>query len=173
MKAMELTPLLEQHHQASWGWALSCTFGAREDAEDLLQTAYLKVLDGRARYGGRSAFKTWLFSVIRKTAIDRRRRNALLKLRLEELARAVNPWSPAASSEEGDRRLEIRDRFRAHLATLSARQREVLHLVFYCDLTLDDAAEVMAVSVGAARSHYARGKKKMKQLLELDRRTHG
>jgi DNA-directed RNA polymerase specialized sigma24 family protein len=37
-------------------------------------TAYLKILQGRARYRDGAAFKTWLFAVIRLTAADERRR---------------------------------------------------------------------------------------------------
>jgi RNA polymerase sigma-70 factor (ECF subfamily) len=56
------------------------------------------------------------------------------------------------------------------LAQLSERQREVLHLVFYHDMRIEDAAQVMGISVGAARTHYERGKKmlaaRMKPLME-------
>jgi RNA polymerase sigma-70 factor (ECF subfamily) len=51
-------------------------------AEDALQTAYLKILQGRARYNGRAAFKTWLFAVIRTTDADERRRQWLRYFRL-------------------------------------------------------------------------------------------
>ena len=45
---------LEQLHPASFGWAMACCQRERELAEDVLQTAYLKVLDGRARFDGRT-----------------------------------------------------------------------------------------------------------------------
>jgi RNA polymerase sigma-70 factor (ECF subfamily) len=55
------------------------------------------------------------------------------------------------------------------LSDLSARQREVLELVFYHDLTLEDAAEIMQVSSGAAHRHYHRGKARLAALLSEDR----
>jgi RNA polymerase sigma-70 factor (ECF subfamily) len=51
------------------------------------------------------------------------------------------------------------------LGALPEKQREVLHLVFYQDLSVREAAEVMEVSVGTARVHYDRGKKRLRALL--------
>jgi DNA-directed RNA polymerase specialized sigma24 family protein len=47
---------LARHHEASFGWALSCCRGDEPEAADVLQDTYLKVLDGRARFEGRSTF---------------------------------------------------------------------------------------------------------------------
>ncbi len=66
---------IEQLHGESFGWALACCGWNRIEAKDVLQTAYLKVLDRRARFDGRSRLKTWLFAVIRRTAADSRRRS--------------------------------------------------------------------------------------------------
>ena len=71
---------LEELHPASAGWALSCCRWDREEAEEVLQMTYLKILDGRARFDDRSSFKTWLFGVIRRTAAERRRSRWLRSL---------------------------------------------------------------------------------------------
>ena len=61
-------------HDASFAWALQCCGRDASLAEEVLQNAYLKILDGRARFAGRSSFKTWLLALIRNTAIDECRR---------------------------------------------------------------------------------------------------
>ena len=56
----------------------------------------------------------------------------------------------------------------AALQQLSTRQREVLHLVFYENLTIAEAADVLGVSLGSARVHYERGKAQLRRILGED-----
>lgn len=160
----ELRVQLEQLHAHSSGWALSCCSGDADLANDALQSAYLKVLQGRAKYGGRSSFKSWLFSVIRLTVIDEKRRRWLRRLRLTKW-HTEGEIQASACSERLDEfaRLET---FREALERLSRRQREVLHLVFYQNLSLQEASKVMGVSIGSARTHYERGKRVLRSHLE-------
>src|SRR2546426_369219 len=76
MSPQDLAAQLEQLHAAAFGWALSCCGWDRPAAEDVLQASYLKILDGRARFDGRSGFRTWAFGVTRRTAQEARRRAA-------------------------------------------------------------------------------------------------
>src|SRR5439155_1510621 len=77
MSPDDLAAQLEQLHAAAFGWALSCCGWDRSVAEDALQSSYLKILDGRARFAGRSSFRTWVFGVIRRTAQEAQRRALL------------------------------------------------------------------------------------------------
>ena len=59
MDISELKTELEKLHTASFGWALSCCRQNRSDAEEVLQTVYLKILQGKAVYRGESKLQTW------------------------------------------------------------------------------------------------------------------
>ncbi len=165
MQPPDLERELDHVHTAAFGWALACCAGNRAEAEDVLQTSYLKILDGRARFDGRSSFRTWLFGVVRRTAAEiRRHRRWGHWLPLGWLSATVRDGRPdpatALARSEDSRRLE------QALGILPARQREVLHLVFYQELTIAEAAAVLGVSLGTARTHYQRGKAALRRMLE-------
>jgi RNA polymerase sigma-70 factor (ECF subfamily) len=165
MDSLALKNQLERYHAESYGWALSCCSRDPREAEDVLQTVYLKILEGKARYDGKATFKTWLFSVIRNTAADVRRRTVLDRLRL------IKYGSEVGQSGREDRLDHEISHSRVTVvleafANLPRRQREILQLVFYHSLSLHAAAEVMQVSIGTARTHYERGKKRIRQQIE-------
>src|SRR5258706_15417069 len=81
MDIAELKAELETLHSASFGWALNCCRRDRAQAEEVLQMVYLKILEGKACFRGEASLKTWLFAVIRKTAIGEYRKNLVCKLR--------------------------------------------------------------------------------------------
>lgn len=163
MDTSELRTQLEKHHQESYGWALSCCSRDPLAAEGVLQAVYLKILEEKARFGGRASFKTWLFSVIRKTAVEKKRRQWFHELRRVQFDGLEKPSPKNARPDEVLYQSEIQTLFRQALAALPRRQREVLQLVFYHDLSLAEAAKVMSVSLGSVRTHYERGKRQLRQ----------
>ena len=101
--------------------------------------------------------------MIRHTAAGERRRELFHRLRLKDLfTRSEQAVSPSVDHEDLTR----------VLLKLPARQREVLQLVFYHDLSIQEAAKVMRVGIGSARTHYERGKRQMRKWLEV-RGNHG
>jgi RNA polymerase sigma-70 factor (ECF subfamily) len=168
MNRRELEAQLERLHLDSFGWALSCCGHDETEAEDVLQTTYLKIVTGKARYEGRSSFRTWVFGVIRRTAQELSRR---ARIEGERMIRLVRDDLEDPSAERPDRELGRADAARnlaQAMRRLSERQREILHLVFYQDLSIKEAAEVMEISLGSARTHYQRGKVRLKDLLGED-----
>jgi RNA polymerase sigma factor (sigma-70 family) len=172
MDSSELKAELERLHAASFGWAMSCCRHNHAEAEEVLQSVYLKILEGKARFAGECKLQTWLFSVIRKTAISERR-----KTLVRTLANIPNGFQSSESEPSVDpgvgpegelERSQMQQRFRLALETLPRRQRETLHLVFYQDLSLREAAKVMGLSIGSARRHYERGKEHLRQALDAE-----
>src|SRR5438046_9187303 len=104
---------------------------------------------GTAREAGpRAALRRWLplaSWVLGPEAVDGRPDPATALARADETARLVRA-----------------------LGRLSARQRQVLHLVFYEDLTIAEAAIVAGGSLGTARTPHERGKTALRRLLEKE-----
>lgn len=170
MAAADLPGELERLYPASFSWALSCCGREREEAEDVLQTSYMKLLDGRARFDGRSTLKSFLFGVILRTAAESRRRNRLERWRraIWDL-RAPDPTPPHGPEEVASRSEELA-RLRSALPRLPQRQRQLLELVFGQEMTIAEAADVLGIGIGSARTHYDRGKKRLARELDRGRR---
>lgn len=164
MTPAETRAEIERLHGAGFAWAMACCGRNRERAEDVLQTSYLKILDGRARFAERSSFRTFLFGVIRRTASEERRRAMWTGVLFGRDGH--EPAAAAAEEAVSVERLALRDA----VERLPRRQREVLHLVFAVGMTLEEAAETLSISTGAAATHYHRGKARLAERLGGGRR---
>ena len=146
---------LQAIHSQLYGWALTrCGFD-RAGAEDLMQEAYVAVLSGAARFDNRSSLKTFLFGVVHNLARSRFRQIASRMRLITTYAAGADDARPDEAQAD-DR--ESRQVWKA-VEALPARQRDVTELVFCRDMTIEEAAAVMGVSVGTGRVHYDRAKK--------------
>src|SRR5256712_9098870 len=146
MERAELESTLETLHPASFGWALSCCHRDRQEAEEVLQMSYLKIVEGKARFDGRSSFKTWLFAVIRHTALERFRWQRVRRIVFLETASPARPDQILESSERTERLLRALD-------AISRPQREGIELGFYHAMTIQETAQTLGISVRSARVH--------------------
>lgn len=159
---------LEATHSQLYGWALTrCGFD-RAAAEDLMQEAYVQVLSGAARFDKRSSLKTFLFGVVQNLARSRFRRMAIRLRLVRTVAAGAEEHGPDEMGTDG---MDSRKVWKA-VEALPARQRDITELVFCRDMTIEEAAAVMGVSVGTGRVHYDRAKKalagKLRALRETD-----
>lgn len=161
---------LEPLHGDAFGWAVACCGGDADAAADALQEAYVKVASGRAAFGGKSSLKTWWFGVVRLTALEQMRSAQRWRWRAESFLEWIALFGPEGpggpdGSLGGAPPMEW---LASALERLPSRQREVLHLVYQQQLSLSEAAGVMGVSVGSARQHYDRAKRKLRDLLAME-----
>jgi RNA polymerase sigma-70 factor (ECF subfamily) len=165
MDAHELQGELERLHAASFGWALWCCNQKLEEAAEVLQMTYMKVLEGRARFDGKSSFRTWLFGVVRYTAREYRRQ-AWLRATLAMNWLALRPSQKSdPGPESAVCHSESSRILRQAVDRLPQRQRQVLHLVFYQEMTVEEAGKVLGIALGTARQHFERGKSRLREIL--------
>lgn len=160
-------------HEDAFSWAMTCCAGDAEAAADALQDCYVKVVTGRATFGGKSSLKTWWLAVIRLTVLEQQRGQQ----RWRRMADTFRDWvatlsgsSPESPMTELTTPPDI-NQLAAALTRLPPQQAKILHLVFQHELSVSDSATVMGISVGSARQHYERAKKRLRQELTADRCT--
>ncbi|MEN2281788.1 RNA polymerase sigma factor [Algoriphagus sp. SE2] len=153
MNRTQLDLILKTYHREAYIWARQCCAFDDELAKDVLQQVYLKILEGKAKLKEVEKAKTWLFSIIRYSAIDQLRKQGKL-ISLDE------------SYEVEDLKEEIdQTDYQAIIQLLPKMQQEVILMVFYHQMTIEQSAEVLQIGLGTARTHYDRGKKKLKELI--------
>ena len=142
-----------------------CCRWNREEAKEVLQASYLKAIEGRAKFNGHSSTRTWFFGVVRQTALEKRRNHAVRTNALRRWFTRQPVSEPVPTPERLSAEAEDQRRLRRMLTRLSPRQRDLLHLVFYQEMTIEEAAGVLRVSIGTARTHYERGKARLRAML--------
>ncbi len=152
---------LEALHDQLFGWSLSRCGYDQAVAEDLMQQAYVEVLSGRARFDNKSALKTFVFGIIQNLARSQFRQMAV---RLRLIKTTTNPDVDHQSHTDNDDHREQQLIWRA-VESLPRRQRDITELVFCRDMTIEEASQVMGITVGTGRVHYDRAKKALRKRL--------
>ena len=149
-----LENILQKYHRDAYLWARQCCSFDDDLAKDTLQNVYLKILEGKAKFKEKSTVKTWLFAVIRYTAIDQKNDN-----------KNTHPLELIPEIQDLPFSREEEVNYEQLIQLLSPMQQEVILMVFYHEMTLEQSAEVLQLSIGTVRTHYDRGKKRLKQLI--------
>jgi RNA polymerase sigma-70 factor (ECF subfamily) len=144
----------------------------REDAEDIVQQSFQKAFVHLRKFEARSSFSTWLTRITINEALMCRRTNSRgSAVSIDELA----------SREEAAAVLQIRDLGPSPELSCSHQERErILSLavnqltpgiriaIQLCELderSLKEGAQIMGVSVAAAKSRVLRGRRKLRETL--------
>ncbi len=133
-------------------------------AEDLFQEVFIKVYKMIGTFRGESSIKTWILRIAANTCKD------YLK---SAYSRKVVPMmefaEEAITSEDDYEEVESEDTAQAvknAVMQLPENHREVVMMVYYQEMSLDEAATVLEVPVGTVKSRLARAREKLKEKLE-------
>jgi RNA polymerase sigma-70 factor (ECF subfamily) len=168
--------LVERHSRYVFNVAYRLT-GSASDAEDVVQTTFLRAYQQLSRFEARADFRTWLHRITVNCSIDliRGRRHREIGHDPEDLEfeSAGSDRQPAALSP--DRLLlstEIRHRIAEGMAQLSASERLAFTLRHVEGLPIRDVALRMGLKTEAAKNSIFRAVKKMRVALDAYDATH-
>ncbi len=133
--------LVNQHSRRVFNFLNQMT-RHRQDAEDLTQRTFIKAFHNLGRFDPQRPLINWLLTIARRTALNHFRDTK----RWEEIPEASEApgYSPAKQTEIQDRTENVWARARA---VLSAREFEVLWLRFGEELSTEETAQAMGLTV--------------------------
>jgi len=129
--------------------------GAGEEADDVVQEAFVKAFRNLSRFRAEEPFGPWLLRIVanetRNLTRSRRRRAALaLRLAVPDGATADGPVDEVLAAER-------RARLVAAVNALPDRERQVLVCRYFLDLSEAETAQVLACPLGSVKSRAWRG----------------
>lgn len=154
---------LEQLYAAHWRQLVRLSVLLVRDlgtAEEVVQDAFVAV---HARWP-RLRDPDRALAYLRQTVVNRSRSALRHRAVVARHAATVRISEAADPTPDSDRRAAVLDAMRA----LPDRQREVLALRYYLDLSEADIADTLGISRGAVKSHASRGAAALRALLQED-----
>ncbi|MDQ1094093.1 RNA polymerase sigma factor (sigma-70 family) [Xanthomonas sacchari] len=132
--------------------------GAREDAEDMVQETYLRLLRAHRQQGEAIANpEAYLYTVAQNLAREQAARRRQAPLRIEEMEQFSQLLAAGDDVEDSAQRRQRQQHLQALLADLPARTRAVLVMQYRDGLSYKQIAERMGVSPHMVKKHVVRG----------------
>ena len=132
-------------------------------AEDLTQTAFTKLYLAWHRISRHEVLDAYVRRMLIRTFLDERRLSWWRRVRVTDA-----PIESATPERDPDNRIAVL----AALSTVPPRQRAVLILRYWEDLSIEDTAELLECSAGTVKSQAARGLQTLRSHLSPATRDH-
>jgi RNA polymerase sigma-70 factor (ECF subfamily) len=144
----------------------------REDAEDAMQDAFLKSYSHLKNFQGDSRFYTWLVRIAANEALMRLRKRRPNQFSLDEpvegdedlMPRELQDWGP--SPEQRFAQTEMHEILSGVIDSLEPDYRTVFVLRDIEELSTEDTASTLGISVPAVKSRLLRARLKLRQKLD-------
>ncbi|MBI4375060.1 MAG: RNA polymerase sigma factor [Elusimicrobia bacterium] len=164
--------LFAQQKQALFGLIYKA-LGNREQAEDLVMQVFLKAYKGYSQFQRNSAASSWLYRIAINTLRDHLRWKSRQKRWGEFFTGAEDSLEatvadPMPCSGELLEQEELRERVRRAVQGLPDIYREVVWLVSFQDLSYEDAASALEISVESIGVRLNRAKGLLRKSLETE-----
>ena len=151
----------------------------QQDAEEVTQDAFIRAHRGLGNFRGEAAFSTWLYQIATNLARNRywywwrRRRDQTVSFDQPVSDSNSTPLSEVFSTDmatPGDITVnqELVDHIALGMEKIGTKHREVLILRNVKNLSYEEIAEVLGISVGTVKSRIARARESLRAAIGKD-----
>ncbi|MDA7643850.1 RNA polymerase sigma factor [Verrucomicrobiales bacterium] len=142
-----------------------------QDAEEVCQDTFVQVYHRMHQFEHRAAFKTWLFRIVYNLCL--RRRETMSRRVAKETAAGENLAHRLKEKEqETDSKIQLSQTIEEAMDRLDEDQREIIFLKYISGLTLQEIADVLKVSLSAAKMRLYRSLDRFKEsYVKLDHQS--
>jgi RNA polymerase sigma factor (sigma-70 family) len=160
------TLLMEKYQNAIQHLAFRLV-GNREDAEDIMIETFSKAFDNLASYSNQYAFSTWIFKIASNTSIDFLRRKHIIKVNIDEDKNIQNHTRLQFNKTPEMEFIlhQKKDKIRSFLQQLEKNQREILELRYFKELSYEEIAEQLQISLSNVKIQLHRAKKSLANII--------
>lgn len=149
-------------------------FSNSEDAADIAQEALIKAYKNIDKFDFNSSFSTWLYRITVNACIDEMRRrkgkdNISIDAEDEESGLTLQIEDTSLGAEERVIQNETVSEVRMAIDKLSEEHKTVIILRDLQDMTYEQVAETLNLSIGTVKSRLARARKSLKDIILKDR----
>jgi RNA polymerase sigma-70 factor (ECF subfamily) len=133
-------------------------------AEDIFQDVFIKVNQKLSTFQGSSSIKTWIIRITINTSKDYLKsawnQRVMPFTEFQENTMASDDDFTAVEQQEENRVI------REAVMKLPDKYKDVLLCIYYNDMTISEAAKLLRIAEGTAKSRLSRAKEKLKLCLE-------
>ncbi len=165
MDADDLRSIMERYGEEVWNYLYIMT-RKKELADDLAQETFIRAHRHLGSYRGEASMKTWLLRIARNRWYSYRR---LAFVRRVTLPGHLPEPQAADSAEEEFLRQELTSETWRIVMKLPPKHREILMLRAHYELSMEELAHALGISVSAAKTRLQRARKQASELWEKER----
>ena len=166
--------LMEKHESKMYAVALRMCKN-REDAQDCLQDAMLRIYKALPTFKGQSSFSTWAYRITMNTCLDDLRRKKVRQAQSLDQMLDIG-WAPVDENNTAERHLENNELKRNLSRAIQSLPEEMRAAVVLRDIqgfSYEEIANVLSTNVGTVKSRISRGREKLREILSRNQELFG
>ncbi|RIW29684.1 RNA polymerase sigma factor [Bacillus salacetis] len=164
MNRPDIETLYQEYHEDVYRF-LACFTGSKDEAEDLTQEVFIKVIKSISRYNGSCTITTWIFSIAKHTAVDHFRRQRFYSIVKDSFFKKIT----SVNLDPQDLLIhnEIKSNIQQAILRLKPSYRTVIILRSINDFSVAETADILNCSISKVKVTYHRALKKLKEDIEI------